>query len=96
MPQSFRLPAGKGLTGEAIALRKTVVAGEVKRDTRYVPMLESTQSEIIVPVMNASRDAVVGILDVQSDQLHAFNKAHRELLEECAASLSPLWLPSAI
>jgi len=96
VPQSFRLPAGKGLTGEAIALRRTVAAGEVKRDVRYVPMLESTQSEIIVPVMHASREAVVGILDVQSDQIHAFNKAHRELLEECVLLLLPLWLPGAL
>ncbi|HWL85770.1 MAG TPA: GAF domain-containing protein [Polyangiaceae bacterium] len=91
VPSSFRLPLGKGLIGEAVTLRKTVVAGEVKRDPRYVPMLESTQSEIIIPVISAARDIVVGILDVQSDHIHAFTKAHRELLEECAAVLLPLW-----
>ena len=90
-PAFFRLPIGKGLTAEAVALRKTVMAGDVKSDPRYVSTFASTQSEIIVPVIRASRDAVVGTIDVQSEHLHAFSKANRELLEACAVAILPLW-----
>jgi len=90
-PAFLSFAGGKGLTAEAVALRKTVVAGDVKSDARYVSTHGNTQSEIIVPIISAARDAVVGTIDVQSERLHAFSKAHRELLEECAAALLPLW-----
>ncbi|WP_394829932.1 GAF domain-containing protein [Pendulispora albinea] len=90
-PAFVRFAGGRGLTAEAVALRKTVVAGDVKSDPRYVSTLTATQSEIIVPVYSQARNAVVGTIDVQSEHLHAFSKAHRELLEECASVLLSLW-----
>jgi putative methionine-R-sulfoxide reductase with GAF domain len=47
-------PIMKGLTSRAIAERKTVNVGDVANDSAYLTALESTRSEIIVPVLDRS------------------------------------------
>jgi L-methionine (R)-S-oxide reductase len=88
-PAHPRFPVGAGLTGAAIGARATVVSNDVANDPRYLTALETTGSEIIVPVMDSNR--VVGTLDVESDRTGAFNDEDRAELERIAAELPPLY-----
>jgi L-methionine (R)-S-oxide reductase len=57
----------------------------------YLTALNSTRAEIIVPVVDRTGDRVVGTLDVESDELNAFDAGAQALLEECADVLKDFW-----
>lgn len=78
----------QGLIGWAIATNKTVVANDVTRDPRYVPA-EATReirSQVCVPITLGVK--TIGVLDLQSAQLEAFNKYHVDALETLADQLA--------
>jgi putative methionine-R-sulfoxide reductase with GAF domain len=59
-------------------------------DPRYLTALDSTRSEIIVPILN-DLSQVIGTIDVESERPNAFDKDTEELLEDCAVLLQPLF-----
>ncbi len=86
---SFRLKVGKeGLCGWVAAEGRPVVAPDVRRDPRYVGLLDSvqTRSELAVPVMRDGR--VIGVLDAQSRALDAFREQDVLTLRTIADQLS--------
>src|SRR5206468_13015396 len=66
-----RIPVGKGIIGSAALQKKPVYAPDVSKDARYIPLFPGTKSEVAIPLM--VRDEVVGVLDINSEQLHAFD-----------------------
>jgi len=50
-PKFPEFPITKGLTGSAIAERRTVNVGDVSADSRYLTAFGTTRSEIIVPII---------------------------------------------
>jgi L-methionine (R)-S-oxide reductase len=62
-PAHRRFAIGSGLTGAPIEERATIVSNDVATDSRYLRTLDTTGSEIIVPVI--AGDRVVGTLDVE-------------------------------
>jgi putative methionine-R-sulfoxide reductase with GAF domain len=48
----------------------------------------------IVPIFDATRENVVGTIDVTSEQPNAFDLQTQGLFEECAELLTPLWRAS--
>jgi L-methionine (R)-S-oxide reductase len=83
-------PITKGITSRAIASRKTVNIGDVVSDPDYLTALDSTRSEIIVPVFDGDR--VAGTIDIESERPQAFDHATEAFLEKCAGLLRPFWL----
>lgn len=81
-----RIPFGTGLTGTAAQLRKPIYVPDVTKDPRYVVGVESTRSELAIPLM--VQDKVVGVLDCQSDELDHFDEETFELLTLFAAQAS--------
>jgi diguanylate cyclase (GGDEF)-like protein len=73
-----RIPFGKGLIGTAAQQKKPVYAPDVSLDARYIPLFADTKSEIAIPLM--VRDEVVGVLDIQSEQLDAFDSETLDFL----------------
>jgi GAF domain-containing protein len=90
-PAYPRFPASQGLCGAAVSSRSTVVVGDVRSDPRYLTTFGSTQSEIVVPIMDGAGHEVLGVIDVESERPHAFGEADRAFLERCAALILPLW-----
>ena len=90
-PEFPTFPITRGLTGSAISGRTTVNVGDVAADPRYLTAFETTKSEIIVPIFGAASQAVVGTIDVESEQPNAFDAKAQSLLEDCAELLRPLW-----
>ena len=85
-------PADKGLTASAIQQKKTVIAGDVRTDPRYLTVFDSTLSEIIVPVLGPGGDGVLGTVDVESERAGAFSERDQQMIEHCAEAALPLWL----
>ena len=84
-----------GLFGEthftsAVAEKRTVNVGEVGADPRYLTALDSTRSEIIVPILN-DRSQVIGTIDVESERPNTFDKDTEQLQEDCGVLLRPLF-----
>ena len=64
---------GEGLIGEAALHGEQIVCDDVRADARYrfIDSLPETKSEVVFPLK--IEDRVLGILDVQSNQLKAFH-----------------------
>ena len=90
-PEYPTFPLTKGLTSRAIAEKKTINVGDVTNDPDYLTALATTRSEIIVPVLDAVRNSVVGTIDVESERSHAFDPSAQNQLEECAVVLRDFW-----
>jgi L-methionine (R)-S-oxide reductase len=88
-PAHPRFPADQGLSATAVASGEHVVVGDVRSDPRYLATLDSTRSELIVPVRIDG--AVRGLIDVESEQVNAFTEDDCALLERVATLVQPLW-----
>jgi FOG: GAF domain len=64
---------GQGLIGEAVNNGRQIVCDDVQSDPRYrfIDSLPETRSEVVIPLK--IEDKVLGVLDVQSNQLSAFH-----------------------
>lgn len=72
------LKVGKGLIGTAAQTRRPVHAPDVSKDSRYIPGIPRTKSELALPLV--VRDEVLGVLDCQSEQLNYFDPETIDLL----------------
>lgn len=93
-PVHRRFPVSKGLSGEAVRRRATIVAGDVLKDPRYLTTFNSTRSEIVVPVLDTVTGRPRALIDVESDRPDAFGPKDRALLERCAAEIATAISPS--
>jgi putative methionine-R-sulfoxide reductase with GAF domain len=82
------LPFGKGMIGAAFRLGETVNAPDVRRDPNYFAHISETRSEIDVPIR--AGDHCLGIVDVQSDEIAAFDPEDAQTLDTLARSLVPV------
>jgi L-methionine (R)-S-oxide reductase len=88
-PAHPSFPRDRGLCGAAVATGKTVVSNDVATDPRYLTTFGSTRSEVVVPIKDEA-GKVVGLIDVESDQVEAFVPHDVRLLEGYAARLADL------
>lgn len=80
----LRMPLnGKGITVKAANTRRPVIVPDVTKDRDYVRVIPGVRSEIAVPV--ETEDGVVGVLDVESKELGAFDEKDAVLLEILAS-----------
>ncbi len=86
--RSLVLKRGEGLVGWVCANAQTLNVPDVSRDERYVQVavLPQTRSEICIPLVMDKR--VLGVLDVQSDQLNAFKPDDVAMLESLGGQLA--------
>jgi L-methionine (R)-S-oxide reductase len=89
-PAHPRFPRDRGLCGAAAASGKTLIVEDVTRDPRYLTTLGTTRSEMIVPIRNTEGE-VVGLIDVESENVDAFTPIDVRLLEGSAKQLAELW-----
>lgn len=89
MPAHPAFPRDQGLTGAAISACEVTVSNDVTSDPRYLTTMDSTGSELIVPVAVAGR--VVGTLDIESDHTDAFADSDARLALRLAVAAAALW-----
>lgn len=70
---------GNGISGHVAATGRSYICPNVKQDKRYLPGLENAGSTLTVPLK--LHDQVVGVLNVESERLDAFNEDDRQIAE---------------
>lgn len=76
----LQIEFGRGVCGTAAAQRKTIIVPDVQQFPGHIACDPNSKSEIVVPVFD--RDgALIAVLDVDSDQLNAFDEEDREGVE---------------
>ncbi len=77
---------GEGITGEAARTRQPILVGDVRGDVRYLNALDAVRSELAVPMV--ARNRLVGVIDLQSTRVNAFNESARTLLRLIASRVA--------
>ena len=79
---------GQGLVGNAAATGEQFLVNDVHAEPRfrYVDSLPETQSEVVIPLRVDER--VVGVLDLQSQELHAFHARDMLVLRALADNIA--------
>lgn len=80
------VPLGEGITGAAAAMRTPMLVDDVRGDVRYINSLDAVRSELAVPMI--ARSKLVGVIDVQSTRVKAYNEHDRALLRLLAARVA--------
>lgn len=73
------LTQGKGIVGHVISTANSVVASDVTQNPHYVVGRERTRSEIAVPIIR--KDRAIGALNLESDNLGAYEQSDLEVLQ---------------
>ncbi|MFP4144495.1 MAG: response regulator [Phycisphaeraceae bacterium] len=75
----YAQPEGNGISGYVAATGRSYICHDTEKDPRYVLGLEHSKSTLTVPLMLF--DEVVGIYNVESTQIGAFNEDDRQFAE---------------
>jgi L-methionine (R)-S-oxide reductase len=75
-----RIKKGKGVCGTSWEKAETVIVPDVEKFPGHIACSSRSRSEIVVPVIRGNK--VMGVLDVDSDQLAAFDETDKRFLEE--------------
>ena len=78
---------GRGVCGTAWAEAVTQVVPDVEQFPGHIACSSLSRSEIVVPIMNNAH-RVVGVLDIDSKELAAFDNTDRHYLERLCAMLT--------
>jgi nitrate/nitrite-specific signal transduction histidine kinase len=82
-PQRLKV-SDEGITGWVAGTGETLLVPDVSQEPRYVLMQGSkTRSELTVPIK--AKGQVIGVLDVQSDRLNAFDESDVTVLQSLAS-----------
>jgi len=82
----LRVAATEGIVGAAATLREPVLVPDVTTDPRYLMGNPETRSELAIPMIFKGK--VIGVLDLESPQLHYFTEEHVQTLTILAANLA--------
>lgn len=77
---------GKGVTGWVAAHKRPLRIRDVSEDPRYIKFSANTRSELAVPLIY--RNEMLGVLNVESEQLDAYTENDEEMLGTLGGSLA--------
>ena len=80
----LQIELGRGVCGTAAAQRETIIVPDVAKFPGHIACDPNSKSEIVVPVFDRDR-TLIAVLDVDSDQLDAFDEDDRAGLERIVA-----------
>jgi GAF domain-containing protein len=81
-----RIKKGKGVCGAAWQQAATIIVEDVEKFPGHIACSALSKSEIVLPLFNRARE-VVGVLDVDSDELNSFDAIDKKYLEQLVAVL---------
>lgn len=83
----FRISFGRGVCGTAWEEAQTIIVPDVELFPGHISCNSGSRSEIVVPLKDKNSE-VRAILDVDSNQLNAFDNTDKQYLEQIAHWLS--------
>src|SRR6266576_4513763 len=84
--QELHLKMGEGLIGHVAVTGKPYVSHDVGQDRRYINARARTQSEMVAPII--SNEEVIGVFDLESDELNAYTNDDLEVLMLLASQVA--------
>lgn len=81
-----RIPIGTGITGWVASHHKPLRVDDVAKDPRYITLSENTRSELALPLIY--RNELLGVVNVESEQVAAYTENDEEMLGTLAGSLA--------
>ena len=78
-------PLGMGVTGRVALTGKLVRLEDVRTDAGYIDADPQSQSELCVPILVSGN--VIGVINVESDQIAAFGEADERILNALAGEM---------
>jgi L-methionine (R)-S-oxide reductase len=81
-----RIKKGKGVCGSSWAQAKTLIVPDVEKFPGHIACSSASRSEIVIPIMH--KDEVVGVLDVDSKELNAFDTVDQVYLEQIVSLIN--------
>jgi sigma-B regulation protein RsbU (phosphoserine phosphatase) len=76
--QDLGLKMGEGIIGHVALSGKPYVSPDVRNDPRYINARARTRSEMVAPII--SNEEVIGVFDLESDELNAYSNDDVEVL----------------
>ena len=83
-----KIQIGTGITGWAGAHRRSLRIDDVRNDARYIQVSANTRSELAVPLIY--RNELLGVLNVESEQIGAYAENDEEMLGTLGGSLAAI------
>ncbi len=84
--ERMRIKLGRGIVGQAAQHRSSVLIDDVRHTPQYISANPAVQSELAVPLIVKNR--VIGVIDIESEQLAAFTHDQQRLLELVASRMA--------
>ena len=84
--QELRLKMGEGLIGHVAVSGKPFISPDVRNEPRYVNARARTKSEMVAPII--SNEEVIGVFDLESDELNAYQNDDLEVLMLLASQVA--------
>jgi len=84
----LKIPIGNGITGWSALHRRTLRVNNISQDTRYIEGSPNTKSEMAIPLLY--RSELLGVLNVESEQVAAYAENDEELLGTLGGSLAAI------
>src|ERR1700720_556882 len=76
--KDWQIPLGQGITGTAAVSGRAVRVADVREDPRYINIIDSVRSELVVPLMVKGQS--IGVLDIQSTHVDYFTRDQQSIL----------------
>ena len=76
-----RIPKGKGVCGTSWAKAEVIIVDDVEQFPGHIACSLSSKSEIVLPIYNSSNE-IIGVLDIDSDQLGSFDLIDANYLQQ--------------
>lgn len=80
------IPLGHGITGTVAETGEAMSVGDVSEEPKYLDIHTTIKSELCVPIKSGQK--VLGVINSESDELHAFSKEDERLLQIIAGQLA--------
>ncbi len=78
-------PNSRGITGRAALLDKIIRAGDVTQEEEYIEIASEIRAELCIPIRVSG--GVIGVLDVESKKLQAYDENDERFLNTIASSV---------
>jgi GAF domain-containing protein len=82
-----RITFGKGVCGTAWKEQRTIIVPDVEQFPGHIACSSESKSEIVVPLFRENQ--IIGVLDIDSNQLDTFDKIDGKYLEKICELFYP-------
>jgi sigma-B regulation protein RsbU (phosphoserine phosphatase) len=83
---NLHLKLGEGLIGQVALTAEPIISSDVRQNPNYINARSQTRSEMVAPII--SNTEVIGVFDLESDELNAYSTDDLEVLMLLASQVA--------